>query len=114
MRDSKPCLVQSLKRPTTGTVRTDLLPNVAKLVRSERLRVLAALARFLFHGFFRPLVETDSHLRVVTESFVFPLLTLDLNPDCFDVAEMLWVERKWQEIGKIVAAFRLIVVADFR
>jgi hypothetical protein len=75
--------------------------------------VLAALARFLFHGFLRPLVETHSHLRVVTESFVFPLLTLDLNLDCFDVAEMLWVERKWQEIGKIVAAFRLVAALSF-
>ena len=45
---------------------------------------------------------------MVTESFVLPLLTLDLNPDCFDVAEMLWVERKWQEIGENVVVFRLI------
>jgi len=43
---------------------------------------------------------------VVDEGFVLPLLTLDLNPDYFDVAAMPWVEREWQEIGKIVAAVR--------
>jgi hypothetical protein len=53
-----------------------------------------------------PPIETHSHLRVVAESFVFPLPTLDLNPDYFDVAEMPWVESKWQEIGKTAAAFR--------
>lgn len=50
---------------------------------------------------------------MVAESFFFPLLTLDWNPDYFDVAEMLWVERKWKEIGKIVAAFRLIAALPF-
>jgi len=49
---------------------------------------------------------------VVDEGFVFPLLTLDLNPDYFDVAAMPWVEREWQEIGKIVAAFRLIAAVN--
>jgi hypothetical protein len=39
--------------------------------------------------------------------------TPDLNPDNFDVAEILWVERKWQELGKIVAVFRLIAALSF-
>ena len=34
----------------------DLLPNLAKSFRSERLRVLATLARFLFLGSFRTLL----------------------------------------------------------
>ena len=31
-----------------------------------------------------------------------------MNPDHFDVAKVLSVERKWQEIGKNVVVFRLI------
>jgi len=49
MRDPKACLVQPFKRPTSATVRTDLLPNVTKLFRSEQLRVLAAVACPHFH-----------------------------------------------------------------
>jgi hypothetical protein len=45
---------------------------------------------------------------------LFSIGTPDWNPDDFDVAGMLWVERKWQEIEKIMAAFRLIAVLSFR
>jgi hypothetical protein len=43
MRDSKSGAVQSLERPASVRVGEDLLPNLAKSFRSERLRVLAAL-----------------------------------------------------------------------
>jgi hypothetical protein len=49
---------------------------------------------------------------VVDEGFVLPLLTLDLKPDYFDVAAMPWVERELQEIGKIMAAVRLIAAVN--
>jgi hypothetical protein len=49
----------------------------------------------------------------VAEGFFVSLGPPDLNPNNFDVVEILWVEYKWREVGKIVAEFRLIAALSF-